>query len=97
LEYNTFSLDSPATGYVLRVSSTATGDIGDALNDAGSPANNKQFQITGTVCTTSQNGFFWYTSAGQCCSTRWFGQDNGGFSWYGVQLQIFRLMLKQLN
>lgn len=85
-EYSSFSVASSSNYYKLTVSSTCSGDAGDAMSNPGWPANGKVFQTSDNVptnyciswvCATEPNcGGWWYS----CCSSSLLNHDTVG-SW----------------
>lgn len=92
IENDSFQLDAGPL-WTLRVSTAATGDIADSLNDPTVPANNKAFMSGSQRCVTHY-GSWWYYVDGYCCQCRMFGQPGDGFIWNGQYLQAARLMVK---
>jgi hypothetical protein len=104
MEYDWFYLESEATSFVFRASSSATGDAPDSVNNfANSRVNGSPF-LTSGQCVTLQ-GMWWYSASGLCCYCRLFGQNTNittgvttGFVWNGIgTLKSARMMIRLVN
>ena len=102
MEYDGFYLESEATNFVFRLSSSATGDTTDSVNNGGSRVNGSPF-LTSGQCVTSL-GPWWYSAINYCCYSRLFGQNSNtssGFWWDGVgssgYLKSARMMIRLIN
>jgi hypothetical protein len=92
IEYDWFYLESLATNFTFRASTSATGDAGDYVNYAGSPVNGSPFAVS-TQCATL-HGAMWYTTDKKCCLIKMVG----GFNWYGIGgLSAARMMVRLIH
>jgi len=76
------------------------GDLPDMINDVVhrlSPINGSPFATSPGAGCVRNGGFFWYTDANSyCCFGNWLS-PGVVVGWYGQPMQIFRMMIKQVN
>ena len=98
IEYDWFYLESLATNFIFRASSSAAGDVGDMVNwnPAVSRVNGSPFVTSGTACTSGV-GPWWYSAHDHCCYFRLFGASHG-FWWNGTgNLKAARMMIRMVQ
>ena len=95
MEYDGFYLQSLATNFVFRASSSATGDAGDMVNIVASSVNGSPFTTSGNCVSAA--GMWWYSTTHGCCYLRLFGSFGAstGFWWNGIgNLKAARMMIR---
>ncbi len=97
MEYDWFYLESEATSFVFRASSSATGDTADSINfDPQISCVNGSPFVMNDICVNLY-GPWWYSASGYCCYCRLFGSSTVDkvLSWNGIgNLKSARMMIR---